>query len=160
MKSHYAWSGHSCQNSKLPGNTLPSISYALVETIIADIYRIFTMCCTLFLVLGLIISPLKPRSQIPHLGHSLSLTTVSLTPTVSCWNVPFTLLFYLKYVCCLRVLYPPQPHWVAVQSLSRVWPFATPGTAAHQVSLSFTISQSLLKLMSVESVMPSNHPVL
>ena len=37
---------------------------------------------------------------------------------------------------------------------------ATPWTAAHQASLSFTISQSLLKLMPIESVMPSNHPVL
>ena len=35
-----------------------------------------------------------------------------------------------------------------------------PWTAAHQASLSFTISQSLLKLMSVESVMPSNHLIL
>ena len=37
---------------------------------------------------------------------------------------------------------------------------ATPWTAAHQASLSFTISQSLLKLMFIESVMPSNHLVL
>ena len=44
-----------------------------------------------------------------------------------------------------------------VQLLSCVWLFATPWTAACQVSLSFTISQSLLKLMSIESVMPSNH---
>ena len=49
--------------------------------------------------------------------------------------------------------------------LSHVWLFAAPWTAARQVSLSFTISQSLLKLMSVESVMPSNslivcHPLL
>ena len=36
----------------------------------------------------------------------------------------------------------------------------TPWTAAHQASLSFTISQSLLKLMSVESVIPSNHLIL
>ena len=36
----------------------------------------------------------------------------------------------------------------------------TPGTAAHQASLSYTISQSLLKLMSIESVMPSNHLIL
>ena len=47
-----------------------------------------------------------------------------------------------------------------VQSLSRVWLFATPWTAAHQASLSITISQSLLKLMSIESVMPSNHLIL
>ena len=37
---------------------------------------------------------------------------------------------------------------------------ATPWTAARQASLSFTISQSLLKLMSIESVMPSNHLIL
>ena len=47
-----------------------------------------------------------------------------------------------------------------IQSLSHVWLFATPWTAARQASLSFTISQSLLKLMSIESVMPSNHFVL
>ena len=47
-----------------------------------------------------------------------------------------------------------------VQSLSSVWLFATPRTAARQVSLSFTIAWSLLKLISVESMMPSNHLVL
>ena len=47
--------------------------------------------------------------------------------------------------------------FVVVQSLSHVWLFATSWTAAHQASLSFIISQSLLKLMSIESVMPSNH---
>ena len=47
-----------------------------------------------------------------------------------------------------------------VKSLNHVWLFATPCTAAHQGSLSFTISQSFLKLMSTESVMPSNHLVL
>ena len=44
--------------------------------------------------------------------------------------------------------------------LSRVWLFATPWTAACQASLSITNSQSLLKLMSIESVMPSNHLIL
>ena len=48
----------------------------------------------------------------------------------------------------------------SVQSLSRVWLFATPWTAAHQASLSITNSRSLLKLMSIESVMPSNHLIL
>ena len=47
----------------------------------------------------------------------------------------------------------------AVQSLSRVQLFVTPRTAACQASLSITNSQSLLKLMSIESVMPSNHVV-
>ena len=45
---------------------------------------------------------------------------------------------------------------VVVQSLSCVQLFATPWTAACQASLSFTISRSLLKLMSIELVMPSN----
>ena len=48
---------------------------------------------------------------------------------------------------------------VVVQSLSCVRLFVTPWTAACQASLSFTISQSLLKLMSIESVMPPNHPL-
>ena len=48
-----------------------------------------------------------------------------------------------------------------VQSPSPVWLFVTPWTAAHQASLSFTISQSLLQLMSVdESKVPSNHLIL
>ena len=49
---------------------------------------------------------------------------------------------------------------VVVQLLSHLWVFATPWTAAHQASLSFTISQSLLKLMSMESVLVSNHLIL
>ena len=49
---------------------------------------------------------------------------------------------------------------VVVQSLSCLRPFVTPWTPARQASLSFTISQSLLKLMSIESVMPSKHLIL
>ena len=48
----------------------------------------------------------------------------------------------------------------SVQLLSHVWLFATARTAAHQASLSITTSQSLLKLMSIESVMPSNRLIL
>ena len=47
-----------------------------------------------------------------------------------------------------------------VQLLSRVQLFVTPWTAAHQAPLSFTISQSLLKLVSIESMTPSNHLIL
>jgi len=43
---------------------------------------------------------------------------------------------------------------------SHGWLFVTPWTAAHQASLSITNSQSLLKVMSIESVMPSNHLIL
>ena len=49
---------------------------------------------------------------------------------------------------------------VFVQLLSHVWLFATPWTSARQASLSLTNSQSLLKLMSIGSVMPSNHLIL
>ena len=48
----------------------------------------------------------------------------------------------------------------SVQSLSPVQLFVTPCTSAHQASLSITNSQSLLKLMSIMSVMPSNHLIL
>ena len=48
----------------------------------------------------------------------------------------------------------------SIQSLSHVWLIATPWTAAHQTSLSITSSQSLLKLMSITSVMPFNHLIL
>ena len=50
--------------------------------------------------------------------------------------------------------------FTVVQSLSHVWLFATPWTAACKTSLSFTISQSLLKLMSIELMMPFNHLIL
>ena len=48
----------------------------------------------------------------------------------------------------------------SVQLLSHIWLFATPWTAACQASLSITNSKILLKLMSIESVMPSNHLIL
>ena len=54
---------------------------------------------------------------------------------------------------------PSNSLWV-VQLLSCVRLFATPWAAEHQASLSFTVSQSVLKLTSTESVMPSNHLVL
>ena len=49
---------------------------------------------------------------------------------------------------------------LTVQSLSCIWLFAIPWTAAHQVSSSFTTSCSLLRLMSIESVLPSNRLTL
>ena len=48
----------------------------------------------------------------------------------------------------------------SVQLLSHIWLFATPWTAACQASLSFTISQSLLRLKFIELMMPSNHLIL
>ena len=51
-------------------------------------------------------------------------------------------------------------YFTSVQSLSHVWLFATPWTAAHQASLSITNSQSPPKPMSIELMMPSNHLIL
>ena len=59
-----------------------------------------------------------------------------------------------------RVVLVPCPQVISVQSLSPVWLFVTPWTAACQASLSITNSLSLLKLMSTMSVMPSNHLIL
>ena len=69
---------------------------------------------------------------------------------------------------CRQILYPLSHQgsprileWVrSVQSLSRVRLFSTPWTAAHQASLSITIFCSLLKFLSIESVMPSNYLIL
>ena len=58
-------------------------------------------------------------------------------------------------ICCVYEGYAH--YWFVVQSLSCVQLFMTLWTAARQASQSFTISQSLLELLSVESVMPSNH---
>ena len=54
------------------------------------------------------------------------------------------------------------PEWFVVvfQLLSHIWLFAIPWTAVHQGSLSFTIFRSLLQLMSIVSMMPSNHLIL
>ena len=77
------------------------------------------------------------------------------------WN-----LHLLHLLLCSWIFLPaeasgsPSVPRVIVQWLSCVQLFATPRTAARQASLSFTNSQSLLKLMSCESVMPSNHLIL
>ena len=87
------------------------------------------------------------------------------------WSFSFSITFlYSKFLlaslCLLWTIFllPREPHLVisfsSVQSLSCVQLFATPWTAACQASLSVTNSWSLLKPMSTESVMPSNHLVL
>ena len=69
--------------------------------------------------------------------------------TIMCQDVIFL------YLPCLRFIHLPE--YVGSLFMSD---FATPWTAAHQASLSFTISWSLPKLMSIELVMPSNHLIL
>ena len=76
---------------------------------------------------------------------------LSSFPSISYWR---DCLFAIVYSCLLC------HRFSSVQSLSHVRLFATPWTATCQASLSITNSQSLLKLMSIESGMPSNHLIL
>ena len=77
------------------------------------------------------------------------------------WYITLIALCILKNPCISRL----NPTWSwcqfsSVQSLSRVGLYVTPWTAARQASLSITDSRSLPKLMSIESMMPSNHLIL
>ena len=99
---------------------------------------------------GMLITPKSwTYSQcIPELGHNL----------MNCpRNMQLRLEINPGLFTCSGV---PVPNWSAFQSLSHVLLFVTPWTAALQASLSFTISQNLLKLMLIESGMPSNHLAL
>ena len=82
-------------------------------------------------------------------------TLLSLPPWTAYHRCETTAPGYVTIVLPTFVLF-----LIVVQSLSCVWLFVTPWTEASQASLSFIISQSLLKLMSIESVMPSNHLIL
>ena len=73
----------------------------------------------------------------------------------------FPLKIIFSILCCISP--SPDPSallFSSVQSLSSVWLFATPWIAARQASLSITNSRSSLRLMSIESVMPSSHLIL
>ena len=90
--------------------------------------------------------PCPPRGDLPDPGiKPVSLMSPALAggffTTSATWEAPFS-------------------HFSSVQLLNSVRLFVTPWTAARQASLSITNSRSLLKLMSIESVMPSNHLIL
>ena len=70
------------------------------------------------------------------------------------------LLLASKSICLIVLLLIFFTLYIVVQFLSCVWLFETPWTATHKASLFFTISWSLLKLMSIVSMMPSNHLIL
>ena len=67
---------------------------------------------------------------------------------------------HVSWVSCLAGRFFTTVPPVVVQSLSHVWLFSTPWTRACQASLSFTISQSLLKLKSIDLMMLPNHLIL
>ena len=89
--------------------------------------------------------------------HSLFIIYTSI-------QLNFIVFMYFPYLKNFRIQKQPkiiqQFKFSSVQSLSHVRLFVTPWTAAHRVSLSITSSWSLLKLMSIASVMPSNHLIL
>ena len=86
-------------------------------------------------------------SPVFYLAPPKTTKVINLGPPLE-KNIFYSILFIILYSVS------------SVQSLSRVPLFATPWAAAHQASLSFTNPQSLLNLMSIESVMPSNHLIL
>ena len=92
--------------------------------------------------------PLPFTGDLPHQGLNLCL--------LHCRWILYQLSYQGSPCCCCC----SDPRFSSVQSLSHVRLFATPWTAAHQASLSITNSQSLLKLMSIESVMPSSYFIL
>ena len=77
------------------------------------------------------------------------------------FSIPnFWRVFFIKWRKTFSRIYWNDNIISSVQSLSPVWLFLTPWTTASQASLSITNSLSLLKLMSIKSVMPSNHLIL
>ena len=108
---------------------------------------------------------LPVHHQLSELAQTHPLSRWCL-PTISSSVIPFSsylqffsALFVKEAILCPYIFLAPLTKIVALL-LSHVRLFVTPWTAAHQASLSFTISQSLLKFTSIESVMPSNHLIL
>ena len=110
----------------------------------------------------------------PYLTYALFLVTETLTGrhALSLLKLHFSLILSAPVSSMLSGLSPdqtnpstPSQHNVSsrcccVQSLSPVRLFATPWTTARQASLSFTVSWSLLKFISIESIMLSSQPIL
>ena len=111
--------------------------------------------------------PAMQETQVWSLGWEDPLEKGMVThSSIPAWRIPWAEKpGGLQFIRQQRV----RPDWATnthklfiswIQSLSCVWLFATPWTIARQASLSITNSQSLVKVMSIESVMPSNHLIL
>ena len=94
-----------------------------------------------------------------RLKANIYMPTSNIVRNLIKWEKFFRYLTKVKRICSNNI---PKRLWfvAVVYSLSHVWLFATSWTAGWQASLSFTVSQSLLKVMSIESMMPSNHLIL
>ena len=94
-------------------------------------------------------------------NKSLSLLALWTTPAVSCLETLWEIVeYYMLFLPWDLQGNSGLSFQLVVPSLSRVWLFVTPLTAAQQAPLSFTMSPSLLKVMSIDSVMLSNYLVL
>ena len=98
-----------------------------------------------------------PHGSVPETqGQNLQSESGGLSMWWELPSVPFFLFWNwqsLLTIALIRAIFVDQ-------LLSRIWLFPTPWTAAHQASLSFTISQGFLKLVFIEWVMPSSHLIL
>ena len=108
-----------------------------------------TKCSVYFCRITLLFLPKKQNKYFENLGLFLE-NPLTLGPLFACLNFKAT-------VSCCHLDSSTKIQFSSVQLLSHVQLFATPWTAARQASLSITNSHSLLKLMSIESMMPSNH---
>ena len=102
------------------------------------------------------------RVDILVLGNAFSFSLLSMILAVGLSYMVFIMLRYVPFMLTFWRVFTLN-RWLLlfiVWSLICVQIFAPPWTTACQASLSFTISWSLLKLVSIESVMPSNHPIL
>jgi len=103
----------------------------------------------------------RSRCQYSWLHSKASFLGLKMTVFSLCPHMIFPLCVHpFCLFVCLNFLWLKDTNKIgfsSVQSLSHVWLSVTPWTAARQASLSVTNAQSLLKLMSIELVMPSNH---
>ena len=112
---------------------------------------VWVSCCWEHRIRNLI----KVSSSLLLWAYSIKPSPLSFIRRV--WSQVFHVNYFAEERTCFRVIVF---QFSSVQSLSRVRLFVTPWTAVRQASLSVTNSQSFLKLMSSESVMPSNHLIL
>ena len=94
------------------------------------------------------------------LGQRMALILLLKSPAHKMLSFPWRKKQSLEFKSGRKSLNPFSMPGTVVVQLSCVRLFVTPWTAAHQASLSFTISWNLLKIMSIESVMSSNHLIL
>ena len=149
-----------------------AVERALREKCCSLVKLFLHSCAHLFHVYSLIEAKEIARSELEETGfgniedRNIGLLKIERGKLyIYIYMILYTIYEWIEYVMCIYTYTPTERkkryRWfIVVQLLSHVWLFATPWTAAHQASLSFIISRSLLKLMSIELVILSNHLIL